>query len=293
MRVHAIQTGTVTIRPTQREGQGRGAMRFVNIMLNRHWTEPLPIYAWVIDHPEGLIVVDTGETARTATPGYFPVWHPYFRLGLQAHVRPDQEIGPQLKTIGIHPNDVRWVVMTHLHTDHAGGLAHFPKSEILVMRRAFEDAVGFPGKVRGFLPQRWPSWFAPKLVVLELQPFGPFPSSLRLTDAGDVVLIPTPGHTVAHISVVLHDSDRTYFFAGDASYTQQLMIEQKVDGVAPNEQEARRTLQRIDHFTQETPTVYLPSHDPQSGERLANQTTVPHREQSGQIEAYARETSLS
>jgi glyoxylase-like metal-dependent hydrolase (beta-lactamase superfamily II) len=291
MKIHAIQTGTVTIRPTQREGQGRGALRFVNVMLNRRWTEPLPIYAWVIEHPEGAIVVDTGETARISTPGYFPVWHPYFKLGMQADMRPDQEIGPQLKTIGIHPKDVRWVVMTHLHTDHAGGLYHFPKSEILVMRRAFEKAVGFPGKVRGFLPHRWPSWFAPKLITLEPQPFGPFPSNLRLTRSGDVVLIPTPGHTVAHVSVVLQDSDLTYFFAGDASYTQQLMMERKVDGVAPDEQEARQTLQRINQFTHETPTVYLPSHDPQSGERLANKTTVRGRVERTQVEAYAEDAS--
>jgi glyoxylase-like metal-dependent hydrolase (beta-lactamase superfamily II) len=40
-------------------------------------------------------------------------------------VEPDQEIGPQLERLGIAPGDVRWVVMTHLHTDHAGGLGHF------------------------------------------------------------------------------------------------------------------------------------------------------------------------
>ena len=59
---------------------------------------------------------------------------------------PEQEVGPQLEALGIHPNDVRWVIMTHLHTDHAGGLHHFPKSEILVMRRAFKLAAGFAGE---------------------------------------------------------------------------------------------------------------------------------------------------
>ena len=90
MKVHAIQTGTVAIKQRQREGVGRGKRRFVNALLDREWTEPLPIHAFLIEHPEGLLLVDTGETARTAEPGYFPAWHPYFRLGLRAWVTPDR-----------------------------------------------------------------------------------------------------------------------------------------------------------------------------------------------------------
>jgi hypothetical protein len=43
----------------------------------------VPILAWVIEHPEGIIVVDTGETARTAEPGYLPSWHPYYRFAVR------------------------------------------------------------------------------------------------------------------------------------------------------------------------------------------------------------------
>ena len=107
-------------------------MRQVNILLDRSWTEALPIYAWAVETPEGVIVVDTGETARTGEPDYFPRWHPYFRLAVQLDVTPEQEVGPQLLKLGIRPDDVRTVILTHLHTDHAGGLHHFPKSKILV-----------------------------------------------------------------------------------------------------------------------------------------------------------------
>lgn len=273
MKIHAIQTGTVAIPPNQRQGKGTGIMRLINTFTDRRWTEPLPIYVWVIEHPEGVIVVDTGETAQATEPGYFPSWHPYFKK-VKEWVTPEQEVGPQLQAIGIGPNDVRWVIMTHLHTDHAGGLHHFPKSEILVVRRAFELAVGFAGQVRGFLPHRWPSWFAPKLIDLAPQSFGPFPSSLKVTHAGDIVLVPTSGHTKGHASVVLQDSELTYFFAGDASYTQQLMLGQQIDGVALNARAAQQTLQRIRQFVQETSTVYLPTHDPASRERLINKSVL-------------------
>ena len=43
-------------------------------LADKRWTAPLPILAWAIEHPEGLIVVDAGETARATEPGYFPVW---------------------------------------------------------------------------------------------------------------------------------------------------------------------------------------------------------------------------
>jgi N-acyl homoserine lactone hydrolase len=75
MKIHAIQTGTVAITTRWREGAGHGRLRLVNTQLDGEWTEPLPIYAFAIEHPEGVIVVDTGETARTSQPGYFPGWH--------------------------------------------------------------------------------------------------------------------------------------------------------------------------------------------------------------------------
>ena len=273
MKIHAIQTGTVAIHPNQLQGKETGFGRMLNTLSDRRWTEPLPIYAWVIEHPEGVIVVDTGETARTAEPGYFPAWHPYFKH-IKACVKPEEEIGPQLLALGISPNDVRWLVMTHLHTDHAGGLHHFPKAEILVSRRAYQLGIGFAGQVRGFLPQHWPTWFNPTLIDLAPRPWGVFPSSLSLTQAEDVFIVPTSGHTEAHISLVLRANGLTYFFAGDTSYTQQLMLDQQVDGVSPDAQSARRTLQRIRQLAQQTPLVYLPSHDPASAKRLENKTVA-------------------
>ena len=273
MKIHAIQTGTVVIRPNQQQGKGQGYVRLLNVLADRRWTEPLPIYAWAIEHPEGVIVIDTGETARTAQPGYFPAWHPYFKHA-KSFVTPDQEIGPQLQACGIHPNDVRWVVLTHLHTDHAGGLHHFPKAEILVSRRAYQLGLGVAGQIRGFLPQHWPTWFEPTLIDLAQRPWGPFPASLSLTQAEDVFIVPTPGHTEAHQSVVLRENGLTYFFAGDTSYTQQLMLDQQIDGVSLDGQASRRTVQRICQLAEQTPLVYLPSHDPEAARRLENKTVA-------------------
>lgn len=243
-------------------------------LADRDWTEPLPIYAWVIEHPEGVIVVDTGETARVTEPGYFPRWHPYYRLGVKEWVEPEQEIGPQLRGIGIGPDDIRWLLMTHLHTDHAGGLGHFPNAEILVSRPEFGNASGTRGKLRGFLPHRWPEWFSPTLVELESLRYGSFPQSRTVTRAGDVTIVGTAGHTPGHVSVVLEEHDRSILFAGDASYTERLMIDGVADGVSPAVEAARSSLRRIQEFARQRWVVYLPSHDPDSGQRLEQRRAV-------------------
>jgi N-acyl homoserine lactone hydrolase len=274
MRIHVIQTGTVAVKAKQVSGHGGNSLRLINTMLDKTWTDPLPIYAWVIEHPEGLIVVDTGETARVAEPGYFPWWHPYYKGSLREWVRPEEEIGPRLRALGFSPDDVRWVLLTHFHTDHAGGLSHFPKSQILVSRAEYQAARGLRGKLKGYLPQHWPSWFAPTLLDFAPQPFGAFSHSSPLTKAGDVQLVATPGHTVGHYSVVVQDTQEALFFAGDTSYTERLMLAQTVDGVTSDIGAYRETARQVLTFMQSTPTIYLPSHDPDAPQRLETRTVA-------------------
>jgi hypothetical protein len=61
MRIHAIRTGSVRIKRSQVRGRGRGLRRRLRIFTDPQWTDWLPTHAWMIDHPEGLIVVDTGQ----------------------------------------------------------------------------------------------------------------------------------------------------------------------------------------------------------------------------------------
>ena len=274
MKIHAIQTGTVAIKTRQVEGVGHGSRRQLNMFLDRGWTEPLPIYAFAIEHPEGIIVVDTGESARTADSQYFPSWHPFYRYGLREWVAPDEEIGPQLRELGIRASDVRWVVLTHLHTDHAGGLHHFPHTEILVSRADLSVASGRRGRLRGYPNRRLPRWFDPTIADLSPVPYGPFPETLKLTQAGDVTIVPVHGHTPGQLGVVVEDGDHAVLLAGDSSYTQDLMLRGIVDGPSPDEAAAQLTHERIRALAAETPTVYAVAHDPETATRLAERRVV-------------------
>jgi glyoxylase-like metal-dependent hydrolase (beta-lactamase superfamily II) len=172
------------------------------------------------------------------------------------------------------PRDVKRVVLTHLHMDHDGGLAHFPHSEILVAPGELRTASGWVGRMRGYLPNRWPSWFDPVPFDLVVEPFGPFAASRRLTKAGDIVAVATPGHTADHLSILVQEDETTLFLAGDTSYDERLMLAGRVDGVSPDEHVSRATLDAIRRLACTRPIVYLPTHDPESVVRLANRRLV-------------------
>jgi glyoxylase-like metal-dependent hydrolase (beta-lactamase superfamily II) len=226
----------------------------------------------VIDHPEGVIVVDTGQGTHLLETG--KSLHPYMRWEVAFRIERDEEIGPQLRGLGIGPRDVRRVVLTHLHIDHDGGLAHFPQTEILVPRGELRTAKGWMGRVRGYLPNRWPRWFDPVPLDLAAEAVGPFTASKRLTDAGDVIAVATPGHTTDHVSILVRDEGITYFLAGDTSYDERLMLSGRIDGVSADDDVASATLGAIREFSRDRPTVYLPTHDPESSARLADRRQV-------------------
>lgn len=272
MKIHAVQTGSVRIKTAQVEGRGRGLTRRLKVFTDRNWTDWLPTYAWVIDHPEGVIVVDTGQGRHLLAS--VRSFHPYHRWEVRFRVEREEEIGPQLRALGIGPRDVKNVVLTHLHADHDGGLMHFPHGEILVARGELRTARGWMGRARGYLPQRWPPSFDPIPLDLVGGAFGPFPASTLLTEAGDVVAVATPGHTADHLSVAVMDGNITYLLAGDTSYNERLMLAGKVDGVSGDDEVAERTLAAIRLFARDHPTVYLPTHDVDSATRLASRATV-------------------
>ncbi len=268
MNIHAISTGRVKITRNWRVGKGEGLGRLVNTLFDKNFTDWLPIYTWVIEHPEGLIVIDTGITANANDRINFPPYMPLVQRAAKFDISPAQEIGPQMEQLGLSPAAVRWVILTHLHQDHDGGMHSFPDAEFMISRTEWEAASGLKGRMGGYLNHRWPAALAPTLVDFTADPLEAFPASFSLTTAGDVQLVPTPGHSAGHLSVILHEGSKSIFFAGDASYTEDLLIANQVDGVAANPIAQQDTHRNIMLYAATHPTVYLPSHDPVAAQRL-------------------------
>jgi N-acyl homoserine lactone hydrolase len=179
--------------------------------------ETLPVNVFLIEHPGGLCLVDTGQTAAAALPGYFPRWYPFFRLA-RFELGPDDEASTQIAGAGFDLRQIRWVVLTHLHTDHAGGVAPFRHAEMIVARGEWEPAQGIGGRLRGYLPQRWPAGLNPRVVDFDGPAIGPFPRSYDLASDGRLLFVPLPGHTRGHAALLVREhSGRSYLCAGDAA----------------------------------------------------------------------------
>lgn len=271
VRIHAIQTGFVAVKTAHREYNGSDGTGLLAIAADPNWTAWLPINTWVIEHPEGVIIVDTGETARINEPGYVdcdPATGFIYRSFLRMAVTPADEIAAQLRDLGIEPGDVRRVVQTHLHSDHAGGLESFSRAEFLLSPLDYPQALGA-------LTCRYPAGFSPTRVRYTDASLAGFDRSLPLTRAGDVWIVPTPGHTAGHQSVIFHDGQTAYFFAGDTSFTDEQLVRGATAGIAADPAASRTTLTRIRAYAAANPTVYLPSHDPAARQRLMDAVTIP------------------
>ncbi len=195
------------VRPKARE---RGARRY----LPGGWSRgTLPVNAFLVEHPRGLCLFDTGQSARAARPGYLPVWHPYLRLA-RFELTAADEVAAQLGRLGHHPQDVAVVVLSHLHTDHAGTVDAFPGAEVLASRTEWQRASGLGGRLRGYLPQHWPADVAPRLVDFGGPPRGPFGATHDVFSDGALLLVPLPGHTDGHLGLLVDVAPRA-LLAGD------------------------------------------------------------------------------
>jgi N-acyl homoserine lactone hydrolase len=262
--IHPLTTGHVRIHAKMHRGEGTGLRRRAKILRKGPMGDLMPIHAWLIEHPEGLILVDAGEThhARSATFAEF-------------HVTRADELDHQLAATPFALDDVKTVVLTHIHGDHIDGLPHIPNAGVLANEREIAVANSAMGRIqRTFARQPLPDGFAPQPLTLDGPPLGAFTASKALTTDGRVVAVPTPGHTLGHIAILIVQPDHHVLLGGDTAYDQAQLQDLVVDGVSPKDDVAIATMRTILAHAEGTPTVYLPSHDPESVRRLRETDTL-------------------
>jgi glyoxylase-like metal-dependent hydrolase (beta-lactamase superfamily II) len=140
------------------------------------------------------------------------------------------------------------------------------------------------GKLRGYLPDHWPPWFLLETPASgRARKIGPFDPCYPVTSDAAITIVPTPGHTPDHLSVLVTTPEMRFFLAGDATYSQKALLAQHPDGVASNPLAAKNTLSRILALASARPMVYLPSHDPDASQRLEDLEPVPGAEAAGAL----------
>lgn len=263
MKIHALTTGTVRLKRAFTHAR-QNWRRQVDLFLPGPFSEPLPIHCWAIEHEDRLWLVDTGETSGVRDI-------PFAKFDVPA----DQELPGALDVAGLSPGDVDTVVLTHMHGDHMDGGVHI-RGPLLVNAPDLAFTRTPAARVQQkLLHQPIPAGVEFREITLDAGPFGAFSASRRLSDDGRILAVSTPGHTVGHISVLcVADDGKHVLLAGDTSDSVEQLHALRPGGADAKPAASIQSMRTILSHAGQHPTVYLPSHDPESVTRLRDGTAL-------------------
>jgi glyoxylase-like metal-dependent hydrolase (beta-lactamase superfamily II) len=213
--------GSVTVHAIQAGGQQLDGGAMFGVVPKTLWSRRLPaddknriamgMRCLLIEHPHGLVLIDTGS-GNKETPKFHDIY------GIENRGRDGRTaLEDGIRQAGHTPEDVSLVINTHLHFDHAGGNtwrtptgevhAAFPNARYLVQQGEFEYAMR-PNErtMASYFPPNWAPIMAADRFDL-------------VSGAAEVLpglsVLPTPGHTPHHQSVLLRSGGETLCFLGD------------------------------------------------------------------------------
>ncbi|MDX2381086.1 MAG: N-acyl homoserine lactonase family protein [Acidimicrobiia bacterium] len=197
-------------------------------------TVVLPEPAWLVEHPDGLILFDTGLHSE--------LQHSTDRIGerLGAVFSPDlpadELLGARLDQRGVGPTDIDRIVFSHLHFDHCGGTAEVGDARIVVQR------------------DEWVAAHRPELI--EAGAYNPddfdIGHDVQLIEGhhdvfadGTVMCIPTPGHTAGHQSLRVELESGPVVLTADCIYFEHFLDEMIVPSFGHDLDRQRRSMREL------------------------------------------------
>ena len=164
----------------------------------------LQVWAFVIGHPNGTVLFDTGmhPALRTDAKSHICGVADLFQIDFGA----DDDVSTQIENAGVDITAIDRVVCSHLHFDHAGGNTLLPDARVVVQRREWDHARDEEGS--GYAHADWDTGQDLELIDGEHDLFGD----------GRVVCMPTYGHTPGHQSLLVRHDDCDLLLTADACY---------------------------------------------------------------------------
>ena len=267
VRLEPLLCATVRVPPAYvHRAEGRLAKaKALGVRVPREeWVE-LPIVAFLVEHPHaGPVLVDTGfhpAVAVDSKQGLGPMGGLIYK---ELEMTPDEAVPAQLRARGIQPSSVPAVIMTHLHADHASGIAEFPAATFVLSSTEW-SAASRGRQLEGYIRRQFDHAFDYRTVDFEaadVDSFATFGRSVDVFGDGSVRMVYTPGHSAGHCSVVLRLKGREALLVGDAAYTMRTISESHPPFILADEHRFRRSLREIQLYIEGTPdALVVPGHD--------------------------------
>lgn len=189
----------------------------------------MPIYAYLIEHPKGLVLVDTGQS--------------YEMRDENTVMEEKDTIIHKLAELGHKPEDITYVVMSHLHLDHSGYMNDFPSSTFVVRKEELKAAWWPEACEGGYVFPTFEKTRGYKFI----QPADEEEFDLFMD--GTVVLIDTRGHSRGHQSVVLNlpQTGKTVL-VNDAAPIKEVLERSLLPGTCTDNWQAVRSVQKLQHL---------------------------------------------
>lgn len=272
--LHVLPVGHVALRPRHVElerelWETEDAFRFPLMLADDRSSAWLPCYAYVIEHPEGAILIDTGESPAFGTRSYFAgtsaMTRRIYRRIARFRNGEESSLPARLAEVGLEPVELRAVVLSHLHSDHVGNVDTIPEHVPILVHPRETTRVAGTGRLVGKLPRTGQV----ELPDVGAAPWRAFDRGHPLTARQDVWMIPTPGHTIGHASVILDLGERLVVLAGDAAFGDTQIARDAVPGIVERRDMLLDTYARLRALAEERPYVALYGHDASSARLLA------------------------
>jgi N-acyl homoserine lactone hydrolase len=230
----------------------------------RSWIR-VPVPAFLIEHRGvGPILVDTGFHASVAVDPKQNLGPVIGRL-YQAEMKPEQAIAAQLRRLGVEPRDVKVVIMTHLHMDHASAISDFSEATYVLGQGEWAAFHAPRPTLSGYVRKHVAHAVEYREVIYSgptIDSYATFGRSFDLFGDGSVRLLHTPGHTPGHQSLALRLKGREVLLAGDAIYFLRTLGDERRGLFLDDEHNWRRSLREIQLYRRENPdALIIPCHD--------------------------------
>ena len=267
VRLHPLLVARMAAPPAffRREEGRLAALRALGVGVRRDEYVEVPVASFLVEHPgAGPLLVDTGFHGSVAIDSA----HAMGRLGAllfkDVQMESSEAVSSQLRARDIAPESVRTIVMTHLHSDHASGISHFPEATFVVNGDEWQAAR--KGRaIDGYIRRQYDHAFDYRLLDFdgpEARSFATFGRALDLFGDGSVMLVSTPGHSEGHMSVVLRLAGREVLLTGDAANSMLTLRDGHPPYKMADEHRFRRSLREIQLYARQTPdALIVPGHD--------------------------------